>query len=51
MLGETQTDNPLLVRRKIKASFINNINTATIAGEVVTERQALSQVLKPRADL
>jgi len=51
MLGETQTDNPLLVRRKLKASFINNINTATIAGEVVTERQALSQVLKPRADL
>ena len=51
MLGETQTDNPLLVRRKLKASFINNINTATIAGEVVPERQALSQVLKPRADL
>jgi hypothetical protein len=51
MLGETQTDNPLLVRRKLKASFVNNINTATIAGEVVPERQALSQVLKPRADL
>lgn len=50
-LGETQTDNPLLVRRKLKASFVNNINTATIAGEVVPERQALSQVLKPRADL
>ena len=50
MLGETQTDNPLLVRRKLKASFINNTNTATIAGEVITERQSLSQVLKPRAD-
>lgn len=49
-LGETQTDNPLLVRRKLKTSFINNTNTATIAGEVVTEKQALSQVLKPRAD-
>ena len=49
-LGETQTDNPLLVRRKLKSSFINNTTTATIAGEVVTERQALSQVLKPRAD-
>jgi len=49
-LGETQTDNPLLVRRKLKSSFINNTNTATIAGEIVKERQALSQVLKPRAD-
>ena len=50
MLGETQTDNPILVRRKMKASFVNNINTATIAGAVVPERQALSQVLKPKAD-
>ena len=49
-LGETQTDNPLLVRRKLKTSFINNTNTATIAGEVVIEKQALSKVLKPRAD-
>lgn len=49
-LGETQTDNPLLVRRKLKSSFINNTNTATIAGEIVREKQALSQVLKPRAD-
>jgi len=49
-LGETQTDNPLLVRRKLKSSFINNTNTATIAGEVVVEKQALSKVLKPRAD-
>lgn len=50
MLGETQTDNPILVRRKLKASFVNNINTSTIAGAVVPERQALSQVLKPKAD-
>ena len=49
-LGETQTDNPLLVRRKLKSSFINNTNTSTIAGEVVVEKQALSKVLKPRAD-
>ena len=51
MLGESQTSNPLLVRRKLKASFINNETTGTIAGVVVPERQALSQVLKPRADL
>jgi len=50
MLGETQTDNPILVRRKQKASFVNNINTSTIAGAIVPEKQALSQVLKPKAD-
>lgn len=33
-----------------KTSFINNTNTATIAGEVVQERQALSKALKPKAD-
>ncbi len=33
-----------------KSGFINNTNTSTIAGEVVQERQALSKVLKPRAD-
>jgi hypothetical protein len=49
-LGETQTTDPLLVRRKLKASFVNNTTTATIGGVVVPERQALSQVLKPRAD-
>lgn len=49
-LGETQTNDPLLVRRKMKASFVNNTTTATIGGEVVPERQALSQVLKARAD-
>jgi len=49
-LGETQTNDPLLVRRKLKASFVNNTTTATINGLVVSERQALSQVLKPKAD-
>ena len=49
-LGETQTNDPLLVRRKLKASFVNNTTTATIGGEVVPERQALSKVLKARAD-
>jgi len=51
MMGESQTDNPLLVRRKLKTSFVNNTTTGTISGVVVRERQALSQVLKPRADL
>jgi len=32
-------------------SFINNTNTATIAGKVVPERQALSKALRPKADL
>jgi hypothetical protein len=39
-----------LSRQTQKFGFINNTNTATIAGEVVPERQALSKVLKPRAD-
>lgn len=38
------------VRQTQKTSFINNTNTATIAGEVVQERQMLSKVLRPRAD-
>jgi hypothetical protein len=49
-LGETQTNDPLLVRRKLKSSFVNNTNTATIGGEVIKEKQALSQALKLRAD-
>ncbi len=49
-LGETQTNNPLLVRRKLKADFINNTTTATIGGAVVQEKQALSKVLKAKAD-
>jgi len=39
------------VRKTQKTSYINNNNTATIAGEVVVERQALSKALKPRADV
>jgi hypothetical protein len=38
------------VRQTQKTGFINNTNTATIAGEVVVERQALSKALKPKAD-
>ena len=37
-------------RQTQRVGFINNNNTATIAGEVVPERQALSKILKPRAD-
>lgn len=33
-----------------KASFVNNINTNSIAGETVQERQSLSKALKPKAD-
>jgi len=50
-LGPTQTNDSNLVRQKLKATFVNNINTATVAGEIVQERQALSKALKPRADL
>lgn len=38
------------IRQTQKAGFINNTNTATIAGEVVAERQALSKILRPKAD-
>jgi hypothetical protein len=38
------------VRKTQKSGFINNTNTATIAGSVVKERQALSKALKPKAD-
>jgi len=33
-----------------KTTFINNTNTATIGGQVIQERQALSKALKPKAD-
>lgn len=42
--------DPVNYRNSQKAGFINNVNTATIAGEVVVEKQALSKVLKPKAD-
>ena len=38
------------VRQTQKAGFVNNTTTATISGQVVTEKQALSKALKPRAD-
>jgi hypothetical protein len=37
-------------RQTQKLGFINNNTTATIAGKVVAERQALSKALKPKAD-
>ncbi len=48
--GETQATSPSKVKKTQKASFINNANTATIAGNVVQERQSLSKALKPKAD-
>ena len=33
-----------------KGTFVNNTNTSTISGEVVPERQGISQALKPKAD-
>lgn len=38
------------VRLTQKGSFINNNTTATIAGKVVVQKQALSKALKPKAD-
>jgi hypothetical protein len=47
----SQTDTYTTENRQTqKSSFINNNNTATIAGKVVEERQALSKALKPKAD-
>ena len=37
-------------RSNLKGTFVNNTKTSTIGGESVTERQALSQALKPKAD-
>ena len=39
-----------VTRQTQRTGFINNNTTSTIAGQVVQERQALSKVLKPRAD-
>ena len=50
MLGETQTADSTKVRKTQKSGFVNNTSTATIGGEVVQERQALSKALKARAD-
>lgn len=48
--GSTQTLNPDLNRQTQKGTFINNTNTATIGGEIVPERQALSKILKLKPD-
>lgn len=39
------------VRLTQKTTFINNNTTSTVNGEIINERQALSKVLKPKADL
>jgi len=51
MLGVTQTNDQNLIRQKLKASFVNNESTTTIAGSVVKEKQSLSKALKPKADI
>jgi len=38
------------VNQTLKGGFINNTNTATINGQVVIERQALSKALRPKTD-
>ena len=38
------------IRQTQMGTFVNNANTSTIGGKVVTERQALSRALKPKAD-
>lgn len=38
------------MRQTQRTGFINNNTTATIAGEIVQERQALSKILRPKAD-
>ena len=47
--GNESTPNSQ-TRQTQRTSFINNTTTATIAGEIVQERQALSKALKPKAD-
>ena len=49
-LGNTQTDDPTMVRKDQKSGFIKNNTTSTIDGKVIQERQALSKILKPKAD-
>ena len=39
-----------LERQTQKTSFINNTAASNINGETVTERQSLTNALKPRAD-
>jgi hypothetical protein len=37
-------------RNTQKGTFVNNTNTDTIGGETITERQSLSDALRPKAD-
>ena len=37
-------------RKTQKGTFVNNSNSATIAGDTVPERQSLSKALRPKAD-
>ena len=48
--SSTSTTYSTAIRETQRSSFINNNNTATIAGNIVQERQALSKALKPKAD-
>jgi hypothetical protein len=48
--GHTQTTDPEKIRQTQKGGFINNTTTSTIGGEITAERQALSKILRPRAD-
>jgi hypothetical protein len=52
--GKNPLENPQYwkqVRTTQKSGFINNVNINNINGQDVPERQALSKVLRPKADL
>ena len=38
------------IRQTLKTSFINNKTTSTVNGTAIEEKQALSKILKPKAD-
>jgi hypothetical protein len=47
-VGGTYAGSP--VRLNQKNTFVNNNTTATIAGKIIQEKQALSKALRPKAD-
>ena len=49
-LDGTDTHPRNETRQTQVTGFVNNISTATIAGKVVVQRQALSKALRPKAD-
>lgn len=49
-VGDTEVNDLANSRKTQKTSFINNTNTSTIGGEIIPEKQALSKILKPKAD-